>query len=80
MTPSRLLIAALAACIALPAQGALAACTVKQQQAKINQLNALMAQKSPARAHDLDAQMRQALLLEGDEICAGLGRAIAQAK
>ena len=70
---------ALAAALLLAAPQAQATCTVKQQQTKIDQITAL-ARRDPARAPDLQAKMHQALLLEGDEICAGLDRAIAPAK
>jgi hypothetical protein len=60
-----------------------AACTPKQQEAKINQVNAIiapLAQKDPARAQQVREGLHQALLLDGDEICVSLDKLIEQGK
>jgi uncharacterized protein HemX len=64
--------------IAMPTAAG-AVCSVQQQQAKIAQINAMI-EKNPAQAKTLREGLHQALLLDGDESCAGLDKVIAGAK
>ena len=76
-SPVHVMLAAALACT-LPA-GAHAVCTVKDQQTRIDRVNALIAaQTDPARAKSLAEGLHQSLLLEGDEICVTLDRLIGQ--
>jgi hypothetical protein len=60
-----------------------AACTEKDQEAKMNQLSVLMtplAQKDPPRAQKISEEMTSAMTLDGDAACVKLDELIAKAK
>ena len=60
-----------------------AACTEQDQEAKVNQLSALvtpLSQKDPPRAQKISEEMMSAMTLEGDAACTKLNELIAKAK
>ena len=60
-----------------------ATCTETDQEAKTNQLSALMtplAQKDPPRAQKISEEMMSAMALDGDAACVKLDELIAKAK
>jgi hypothetical protein len=84
MTDRTRLIAMMLLCVTAALPGAArAACTEKDQEAKVNTLSGLvagLAQKNDPRAQAISGDMQSAMMQEGDEACATLDKLIDKAK